>query len=459
MEPCRVLVPAGVLGAGCPQDAFDRGLALAPHAIAVDGGSTDSGPFYLGRGVSKMTRQATKRDLRQAMLGRAALGVPLLIGSCGTSGSDAGVDWMADICREIAEEEGQTVAVALVYSEQEVARLETLRQGGRVTPLAPMGPLAPETLAGCDHVVALMGWEPLAAAVAAGADIVLAGRTTDTAVLAAVPLMRGLHAGGAWHAAKVAECGGLCAVQSRRGGVIFTVDGEGFEIEPLAADNACTPETVSAHMLYENADPYRLTEPGVVLDVEGASYAAVDYRRVRVTGSTTRATPYTMKLEGSGPAGFRTMVFSAIADPKVLAAFDGWRAALREYLETQIAAVLGLERADYDLQLRAYGHDALSPAPPGGAPAREIGLMALVTAATQARATEIAKFCNPVLLHFPLNLDDPLPSFAFPFSPAEVELGPVFAFKLNHVVAVDDPLELVRTSLHRYGSEASHAAA
>ena len=72
--------------------------------------------------------------------------------------------------------------------------------------------------------------------------------------------------------------------------------------------------------------------------------------------------------------------------------------------------------------------------------------MALVTAPEQDVATEIAKFCNPVLLHMPLNDDDPMPSFAFPLSPAEVELGPLYEFKLQHVVAIDDPLELVRTT-------------
>ena len=38
-----------------------------------------------------------------------------------------------------------------------------------------------------------------------------------------------------------------------------------------------------------------------------------------------------------------------------------------------------------------------------------------------------------------------MPSYAFPFSPAEIERGQVFEFKLNHVVSVDDPAELVRT--------------
>jgi hypothetical protein len=72
--------------------------------------------------------------------------------------------------------------------------------------------------------------------------------------------------------------------------------------------------------------------------------------------------------------------------------------------------------------------------------------MALVTAPTQEMANEIAKFANPMLLHFPLEPDDPMPSFAFPFSPAEVDLGALYEFKLNHVVALADPLDLTRTT-------------
>ena len=62
-----------------------------------------------------------------------------------------------------------------------------------------------------------------------------------------------------------------------------------------------------------------------------------------------------------------------------------------------------------------------------------------------AIATQIAKTCNPWFFHLPLNQEDELPSYAFPFSPAEIERGQVFEFKLNHVVQVAHPTELVRT--------------
>jgi len=450
---CRVLVPSGVLGSGCPDEALARGVSLAPDCIAVDGGSTDSGPYYLGTGTSKMTRQATKHDLRQLMLARDRLGVPLLVGSCGTSGTDAGVDWMADIAREIAREEGLRARLALVYSEIGPGALLPYIQTGRTAPLDPALPLTAERVEACEHIVGLLGYEPLAEAIADGADIVLSGRTTDTAVLSAVPLMRGLPAGASWHAAKTAECGGLCTVETRRGGVFFTIDADGFEIEPLDGANRCTPYTVSAHLLYENADPFRLKEPGIILDAADARYEALDARRVRVTGSRAEVVPYTIKLEGAGGHGYRTMVFSAIADPKLLARFDEWLCNLDAWLRAGIARVFGLGEADYGLDFRAYGMNALNPVPPA-VPPHEVGLMTLVWAPTQELATEIAKYCNPMLLHFPLNPDDPLPSFAFPFSPAEVELGRQYEFKLNHVVTVDRPDAFARTVFETIGEGA-----
>ena len=70
--------------------------------------------------------------------------------------------------------------------------------------------------------------------------------------------------------------------------------------------------------------------------------------------------------------------------------------------------------------------------------------MFVATAATQELATRIAKTCNPRFFHFPLDRGMELPSYAFPFSPAEIERGQVHSFTMSHVVAMDDPLELTR---------------
>ncbi len=135
-DTVNVLVPVGALGAGVRASDLADGLAAGAHAIACDAGSTDSGPAYLATGKSKYSYGAIKTDLTLLMQAQARSGVPLLIGSCGTSGCDMALDWTAAIVREIAREQGLTPRIALLYSEQQAADL--LGRAGAVTPLAPI---------------------------------------------------------------------------------------------------------------------------------------------------------------------------------------------------------------------------------------------------------------------------------------------------------------------------------
>ncbi len=447
LNTINVLVPTGALGAGVREADVAAGLAMGAHAIACDAGSTDSGPAYLATGIAKYSRDAVKTDLAILMRAQAQAGLPLLIGTCGTSGSDAALNWTRDIALEIARENDLHPRIALLYSEQAPELIVAKAREGRVTPLAPMVDADPALFGKCERIVALMGPEPYIAALNAGADIILGGRTTDTAVLAAVPLLRGAGAGPAWHAAKIAECGGLCAVSPRDGGVMIHVGQEAFEIEPLSASNSCTPRTVSAHMLYENSDPFQLIEPGGILDVTDARYTAVDDRVVRVTGSRFLARPYTMKLEGASTGAFQTIMLIGIQDRAVLKELDRFLEQMHRHLTQRVRDTMGARVGDFDISLRPYGANAVSGLPmPASSPAPvEIGLLFIATAATQELATQITKTCNPLFFHMPLNRDTPLPSYAFPFSPAEIERGAVYEFMLNHVVHVDHALELVRT--------------
>src|SRR6202171_2791358 len=442
-----VLVPTGMLGAGVRREHIRYGIAAGAEAIAADSGSTDSGPSYLARGVSKMNRESIKRDLDVLMDEAFRAKIPLLIGTCGTSGTDAGVDWTRDIAIEVARDLGITPKIACLYSEQTAADLVPKNGRGQITSLPPMGPVTDEVLESCEHIVALMGPEPYMAALQAGADIVLGGRTTDTAVLAAVPLLIGAGAGPAWHAAKVAECGGQCTVNPRLGGVLMRVGKDAFEIEPLDLGNQCSPESVSAHMLYESSDPYRLTEPGGVLDVTKADYRWLDARVTRVTGSRWEPMPYTMKLEGARGGDFQTMMFIGIEDPDVLAHLNEFHETLQQVLTDRIKTTFGEEASFFDLSLRFYGWNGTSgrPVPANTPPPRDVGVMLVVTAPTQALANRMARACNPYFFHMPLRPDIELPSYAFPFTPAEIPRGQVYEFLLNHVVHTRDEFELVRT--------------
>ena len=445
----RVLVPSGVLGLGFDADALARGVAARPDVIAIDGGSTDSGPAYLGAGTSKYADSTIRAEWRALLAARREAGVPLVIGSAGTCGTDSQVDRMVALTDELAREAGETLRVATVRSEQRVDALLKACDAGRVRPLAGGALDADDEplrsrVERCTHVVALAGAEPIAAALATGADVVVAGRCTDTALISALPLARGERAGAAWHAAKIAECGALCSTRPTTGTVMVEIDAGGFTVRAFGRGARCTPYTVSAHMLYENSDPFVLHEPGGRLDVTDAAYADAGDGAVRVTGSVwVPDEAYTLKLEGARVAGHQVTSLVLVRDPRYVRRIDEW-------CETLAARLDGLARAqagggDHRIELRRIGVDAtlgtLEPA--RGAPV-EVGVLLLVTAATPELALDVARLANPHLLHHPLPGDESLPSFAFPYSPAETVRGPVHEFCLDHVLRVDSPTDGTR---------------
>lgn len=445
----RIIFPSGMLGAGFPRTTISRGIEMGASAIAIDAGSTDSGPHYLGSGTSKSSASAVERDLRILLVAARKAQIPLLVGSCGTAGTDAGVDWVAAMVRHIAREERLSFRLALIYSELSQDVVLRAMDMGRVRPLSPSRALEPDDVRSCAHIVGLMGHKPMLEALYAGADVVLAGRATDTATVAAVALAQGLPPGPTWHAAKTVECGGQCTTNPRVGGVLVEIDAGGFTVTPLADNAACTPTSVAAHMMYENADPFRLTEPSGILDTSSATYRSLDDRSVRVEGSRFEsAAKPTIKLEGARLAGYETISLVGIRDPEVLAHLDTWVDGLRGTLHARIRSALELAPDEYQLQFRSYGAGAiLGDLEPAGTSPREAMVMFSVRAADQATASAIAKTANPLLLHMPLPSMDHLPSFAFATSPAEIDRGAAYEFVLNHVIEVEDEGELFRSEI------------
>jgi hypothetical protein len=141
MPTLKVLMPTGMLGGGFPAQTIERGLELGADAIVVDGGSTDSGPHYLGTGTAKTSRAAVARDLPILLVAALRASIPLVVGSCGTVGTDACVDWVAQIADEILADEGLSCVVARIYSEQSADSLLPHLESGHIRPLPPAGEL------------------------------------------------------------------------------------------------------------------------------------------------------------------------------------------------------------------------------------------------------------------------------------------------------------------------------
>ncbi len=436
----KILIPSGALGLGYDRNALMRGIEHKPDLIAIDGGSTDSGPHYLGTGTSKYSRSSIKSEWRELMQARAMANVPLVIGTAGTCGADDAVDWLLDITNEIATETGQDVTVAVLKSGQPADRVMRALDQGRITPLEPVIDVDHNLLQSCTNIVALAGAEQIQAALNTGADIVIAGRTTDTATIAALPLARGCHAGGAWHGAKIGECGALATTNPSSGTIMITFDADGFTVEPMGQNARATPYTVSAHMLYENSNPLQLYEPGGHLDVTGATYTALDDRRVRVTNSTwVPSDAYTVKLEGARCGGYQCVSLALIREARYVQNIETWTEAVEENCRQKAQERI---EGDFTLELRIIGLNATLGAQDVNAQiGTEVGVLGIVTAPTEMVAKEVAKMLNPYLLHMPLTEDEEMPTFAFPFSPNEMNRGEIYEFCLNHVMELDDPMQ------------------
>jgi hypothetical protein len=455
LDEIRYVAASGALGVGVDAEALDQSLDSGPHFIASDAGTTDAGPFALGSGAAAFPREAVKRDLTRVLVASSKAGIPALIGSAGTAGGDPHVEWVLAIAREIAEENGLSLRTAVIRSEQDPDYLLELYRQGRVRALDPAPDIDETIFARSARIVGMMGVEPLQAALDAGADFVLAGRCSDPALFAALPIMRGFPAGLAWHAGKVTECGTM-ACEGGHGGVITaTVRQHEVILRPVGKGLRCTPQSIAAHSLYENAHPYLHKECSGTLDLTHSKYTAVDEASVRITGSEfIPAKDYTVKLEGAQLVGHQSIMIGGIRDPFILRRLDQWLAEVKAYIYRSVERVLALRPSDWTLTVHVYGRNAVMGAlePNASDMPHEVGIVVEATAATQELATKAAQLSRQPFLHHGVpEWTSGTTSFACLHNPAHIDRGAVYRFNLNHVAVPRTKTEMFRTEFVQLG--------
>src|ERR1700730_854869 len=123
VQEMRYIAATGALGAGLDGDSLFAALDEDPCFIAADAGTTDAGAFALGAGETAFSRAAVRRDLSLMLEAGLRAGVPVIVGSAGTAGADAHVDWVVEIVEEVARELGRRLRGFAVYAEQDHASL------------------------------------------------------------------------------------------------------------------------------------------------------------------------------------------------------------------------------------------------------------------------------------------------------------------------------------------------
>ncbi len=438
-KPLRYLSLCGLLGYGYSPVSLQNALAQELDFVGVDGGSTDPGPYYLGSGKGFVKRLQVKRDLSLILPEIKKRHIPLIIGSAGGSGAKPHVDSTLEIITEIARENGLEFNVAVIYSDLTTEFMHRAADGHLFS--CGGSPEFDRDLADkLSNPVAQFGTEPIIEALQKDVDVIVAGRCCDTAVFAAYPIWKGYDPGLALHAAKIAECGALCARPvGANDSLVVEIGEDYFTVEPPNPERVCTPDSVAAHSLYEQPDPNCFYEPEGKIDLEHSTFEQIAPRKVKVTGSRlVPAERATTKLEGAQLLGYRSITIAGMRDPvgiKYLAEIEkGVRKSVAQSADF-------VKENEYSLRFLRYGLDAVTGAnEPVDVIPREVGLVIEAVAPTQDQADALIALARSKALHqgFP-DRKATAGNLAFPFSPSDFSGGAVYEFALYHLT--DLPLE------------------
>jgi hypothetical protein len=447
----RAVAASGNLSTGFREESLVRAVAQGADFVGCDAGSTDSGPYYLGSGEPRGPREGVKHNLGVILRECLGAGIPAIIGTAGHAGGRPHLEWTVQIVRDLARENNWHFTLAAIDSEIDPPVLVDAFRTDQIKPLSPAPLFDEQTITQARRFVAMMGIEPIQGALGAGAQVVIAGRCSDVAIYAALPVTNGIPKHVAFHAGKILECGAASVAQRLYPDcMVAELDQDGFTVEPPNPELRCTPQSVAAHTLYENADPYLLVESGGSLDTALTKYHAVNDRAVRVTGSRFIPSPqYTVKIEGASLVGYRSIVIAGIRDPLVLGQLDSFLSTLKNRVGKKIADNLAPAPGAYSLNFRVYGRDgtlgALEPVPK--IEGHEVGLIIDIVASSQSLASDISPLVWHTALHHPIpEYQGLISNLAFPFSPPGIDLGPVYQFCANHVWELDDPCKPFRTT-------------
>ncbi len=442
-EEFRILSTTAILGYGFPKESFEEGMKRKPDLIAVDAGSTDPGPFYLGEGVSFTDRGAVKRDLEIMITTGIREKIPVVIGTAGGSGAKPHLEWCADIIREIAKEHDLHFKMAMIHADMDKEEMKKALAEGKISPLDPAPQLTAEDIDATTNIVGQMGIEPIMKALDSGVQVVLAGRAYDPTVFAAPAIRKGYDKGLAIHLGKILECASICATPGSGSDCMFGYLGEDyFRVEPLSPVRKCTTLSVAAHTLYEKTNPYILPGPGGHLDLTNTTFEQDSENTVKVKGSRYVTAPkYTIKLEGAKCIGYRTVSVAGTRDPIMISKIDD----IVEGVRARVADNYRDKGFKYSLNFTIYGKNGVMGdlEPVKDAHPHELGVVIEVVAGTQEQADTICASARSTMLHYGYEgRRATAGNLAFPFSPSDFHAGRVYVFSMYHIIEVEDPTSL-----------------
>ena len=451
-DTLRIVCPNGHLGfAPIKTGSFRIGCESEPDLICADSGSCDVGPVPLGADISSSPRRWQMDDLETMLLASRRLGVPMIVGSAGDTGSNSRVDLFVGIIQDLAEKH-RLARFRVGYFYSEVSK-DALRRrivaGDQITGLDGRPPLDLASLEATDHVVAMAGIHPYIDLLDQGADVIIGGRSSDCAIFAAPAIRQGFPEGLAYFYGKVLECASFCAEPyGGKESVLGEITMDDVKIAALLPEQRCTVASVAGHAMYERANPFYEYFLGGHIDMSRCRYEQYDGRTARVTGPTyVPASELQVKLEGAGKIGERYVGIVGIRDPHTIVNIDRVTSWARQQVAESFA------ETGYELHFRIYGRNAIlgDREPLKVRPGHELGVVVQGVAPTKAMAEEVCMIATRQMFYARLpEVKGTAGGVAFLLDEV-MPASPAYLWTVNHTMRLDDPLELFPTFIVEAG--------
>ncbi len=425
----KIVSLCGLLGYGYSEDSLNIAFSEKVDYVGVDAGSTDPGPYYLGKGISFTDSGAVKRDLSLALPKALECKAPFIIGTAGGAGSKKHTDGLIEIIKEIAKEKDLSFKLGVVYSDVTHEYVVEKLENGKIINMSDAFPLSKEAVLESERIVSQIGIASIISLLREKCDVIVAGRACDTAIYAAPCIYEGYDEALSFHMAKIMECGAMCAEPVAAADVMMGyMEKDYFELCPASPSRRCVASRVAAHTMYEQTNPYLIYEPDGVIDIKNAKFEQKDERTVRISGAVfTPSSEKTLKLEGVRRVGYRTVAIGGIYDPLTIENFP--------YIEKTVSDFVKVNSPfspdEYTLMFRKYG-------------SAESNMCIIIDAVgkTQEISDTVCSLARSRMLHCDYKgRKSSAGNVAFPFSPSDIHVGEVFEFSVFHLAKVDSLLE------------------
>ncbi|ADZ72241.1 acyclic terpene utilization AtuA family protein [Polymorphum gilvum] len=446
MDSLKIICPNGHLGfAPLKVDSFRLGVAANPDFIAADSGSDDIGPVPLGNDTCASPRAWQEHDLEVMLLAARETGKPMIIGSAGDTGTNSRVDMYVEIIRELAKKHDLApFKLGWFYSEVDKEKVRAkMRSGSPIRGLDARPDLDEAELDATSRIVAMAGVHPFMKLLEDGCDVIIGGRSSDSAIFAAAALSKGYPEAESYYLGKVLECASFCAEPyGAKETVMGTITRDWVEVTAMNPAQRCTIASVAGHAMYERSNPFHEYVAGGLLDMTNCHYEQVAEKTTRVTGMTfVPAEEFRVKLEGSGKLGERFVGMAGIRDPYTVAHVD----EVIEWARTQVRERFG--DSGYELHYNVFGRNGImgDMEPLKDKPAHELLIVVQGVAPTREMAEELTMTGTRQLFYARLpDVKGTAGGVSFVFDEV-MPASPGYRWTLNHTMAVDDPLELFPT--------------